>query len=343
MMNRGEISAVLVRCPHCGKGVFPAARSCPFCGLIFRKWRALQVRRLEEYISRQIELKDPDRGLIPAGFPLKRLMLTVCAIWFMGGRLLSTEGGPIGSSGVADRVIAESRYGDMILYACADARPRAGRSSVQGVNISNKYLGQASRGVITLNLSAVEESARRIELDSLWWEGNEVRLNSGDARWDAAMQAAFMTFRDLPRERLREEAAKAEFESTMLHECKHVKDRAWDLSPVEAETRAYLAELARSPMDLMRVEDYAAGGVGELEASPHRRAIYRIWMGLLSYSDIAGNPRAVFGLSREEIGRRAKELYESWYGTYEPPDEGCVKALSWARVKDWRTEWRIRR
>lgn len=192
--------------------------------------------------------------------------------------------------------------------------------------------GTGPGSVIVLNLDQLEHQAAWISASRCAWESNDRRMLSGDKRWDPVAQALNMTFRSVPLDRLREEVLKADFEAVMAHECKHVKDLHDTSSSADLETKAYLAELTLSPLALIRVENHS-----DSSTEPHRVAAQRIWRGLVDFPDMYQDRTAIYWkLSPEDLAQRARALYESWYGPYQPPDEGCIHTNRSEFIRDWR-------
>jgi len=47
-------------CPHCGRR--REGESCPACGLVFSKWRAYRVLRLEEFLASRLPADKAEAG-----------------------------------------------------------------------------------------------------------------------------------------------------------------------------------------------------------------------------------------------------------------------------------------
>lgn len=200
-------------------------------------------------------------------------------------------------------------------------------------------LGGAMPGEIRLKIdvTATESIMEALSTDWSDYAANNEHMRSGDRNWSPKKQAVYMALKDSSRRDLAEDLRKAEFESVLQHECKHVIDRAWGLPAAEAETKAALAELIRSPLALRGLENRWPFALRGLEkhftpSEPHDAAAARIFAGLGEFADMQ-DERSLYSHEPEEISRRARILYERWFGPYASPDPACLRSLPWEAVR----------
>lgn len=183
----------------------------------------------------------------------------------------------------------------------------------------------AERPYIMLNLDAIERSA--------------VRLAMGAGLFSGGGKPQTLTLKEVSKDygrvnkhhRLKALLA-GQIKNTLRHECRHFDDRFHGFSLADLETRAYLEELMTSSLGLSFLELRPKSGTRCEEPESHAQAACRIWKGFMEAPDIDGSEAAFYSLTPAERARRSRDLYERWYGIYEPLDPECTGALGFMEV-----------
>jgi len=167
------------------------------------------------------------------------------------------------------------------------------------------------RNIIVIDLSPIKANGKKVQDEWKEYKLNNRYFKSNDPRWSPEKQAVYNVLKGIPYSKIAEEYVKKSVGGSIIHEHFHANDLKKD-GLIEREVRAYLFQLTHSPLVLDRLEALVAIKNPKKIDALYQSSAKRIFEGLMNFPDMK-TKCDLYRLSKEEISKRAKKLFDNWY------------------------------